>query len=276
MADPNLTSFRRAGIVNYYRQLRQLQPAEESIFKTLGPALAHMKILDLGVGAGRTTAHLAPRVSEYVGVDYSPEMIEVCEQRFSDLGKQVCFQVCDVRDMSQFASHSFDFVLFSFNGIDNISHAERLVFFQEVVRIGKPDGYFAFSTHNLQGIIPEFSLSNRLSWNPLTSYVNGIMWGFLKVFNRSLSVAKLQSRDYAVIRDESHNFRLRQYYIRPRAQLEQLCPFFRETTVYSWQSGAVIADPDLEAQQEMWCYFLCKLHPFKAQPRTPGIGPDEM
>ena len=257
--DPNLLSFRRRGIVNYYRQLRQLQAAEQTILNLLGETLSQMKVLDLGVGAGRTTPFVAQRSFDYTGVDYSPEMIQICEQRFSGLGERVRFQVCDVRDLSMFSSRSFDFILFSFNGIDNISHQERLTFLSEVARLGKSGSFFAFSTHNLQAIIPEFSLKSRLSWNPVESYVNGMMWGVLKFFNRSLSADKLREMDYAIIRDESHNFRLRQYYIRPKAQLAQLSEFFQETTVLSWQSGEVISEDELKHQMEMWCYYLCQL-----------------
>lgn len=259
MPDPNLISFRRPGIVSYYTQLQQLQPAEAVILQQLEESLPHMTVLDLGVGGGRTTQYLAHRVFDYTGIDYSPEMIQVCEQRFSNRGQRVRFQVCDVRDLSRFLDHSFDLIFFSFNGIDNISHRERLDFFTDVRRIAKPGGYFCFSTHNLQGIIPEFSLGNRLSINPLKSYVNGIMWGFLCFFNRPLTAVTLQDVDYAIIRDESHNFRLRQYYIRPKAQLQQLDQFFTKINVYSWQTGEPIADHELEAQREMWLYYLCRI-----------------
>ena len=35
-----------------------------------------MKVLDLGVGAGRTSYTFAAIAGEYVGVDYAPTMIE--------------------------------------------------------------------------------------------------------------------------------------------------------------------------------------------------------
>src|SRR5678815_4257289 len=39
-------------------------------------------ILDLGVGTGRTIPILAPLTNEYVAVDYLPEMVEACRERF--------------------------------------------------------------------------------------------------------------------------------------------------------------------------------------------------
>jgi len=56
-------------------------------------------------------------VGEYIGVDYSAEMIAACCQKFPDL----VWQVADARNLEQFADNYFDFILFSFNGIDYIS-----------------------------------------------------------------------------------------------------------------------------------------------------------
>lgn len=258
MTDTNLDSFRRLSIVRYYLQLQKLQPAEQAILDRFESQLSTMTWLDLGVGAGRTSQYIAHRVKHYIGVDYSEAMIEACHQRFPTRSQSIQFEVCDVRDLRQFSAQSFDFIFFSFNGIDNISHPERLEFLREVTRIGKPGGYFCFSTHNLQGIENDFSLNSKFSFNPLKTYVSLIMWAILRSFNRHLNCQSLSQLSHTVIRDESHNFRLKQYYIRPRAQLEQLTPFFADTTVYSWQTGEAIADHDLESQKEMWLYYLCK------------------
>ena len=46
----------------------------------------------------------------------------------------------------------FSFILFSFNGIDCISHEDRFRVFKEVQRVGRAGVLFCFSTHNLQGL----------------------------------------------------------------------------------------------------------------------------
>ncbi|ELP52058.1 methyltransferase type 11 domain protein [Microcystis aeruginosa TAIHU98] len=66
--------------------------------------------------------------------------------------------MADARNLEQFADNYFDFILFSFNDIDYISHADRFLVLEEISRIGKAGGYFCFSSHNLQGIIPEFDI----------------------------------------------------------------------------------------------------------------------
>jgi ubiquinone/menaquinone biosynthesis C-methylase UbiE len=76
------------------------------------------------------------------GIDYSEEMIDACKKRFSDYSSHISFKVCYVRSMKMFDENTFDFILFSFNGIDLISHNERLKAFDEIKRIGKPGSCF--------------------------------------------------------------------------------------------------------------------------------------
>lgn len=244
-------------MVYHYAQLSQLQPAEKTIFESLAPRLSQMKMLDIGVGGGRTTQHFAPAVAEYVGIDYSAEMITACQKRFPAL-PQAVFKVCDVRNLSCFEDDSFDFILFSFNGIDYISHAERLAVFQEIARVGKPGGYFFFSSHNLQGLEQAFSIKNQLGFNLINSYVNLVMLALFRFLNRSLTSSQLKASTYAIVRDESHNFRLKTYYIRPQEQMKQLALDFEEIKVYSWKSGSQITSKDaLAANSDMWLYYLC-------------------
>ena len=168
------------------------------------------------------------------------------------------FEVCDARDLSQFADHSFDVILFSFNGIDYTSHDDRLKIFQEVKRVGKSGGYFCFSSHNLQGFEHEFNVRKQFSLNPLKTYVNLAMFALLKVFNRSITLTGLNAVDYAIVRDESHNFRLNTYYVRPKEQLHQLGFDFRDFKVYSWRNEWEIAnDAELDGNCDMWLYYFC-------------------
>ncbi len=259
MFDANQSAYRRRTLVSYYSQLQQLQPAERSICERLQDQLSSLRLLDIGVGGGRTTQHLARQTLFYLGIDYAPEMIAACQKRFAGLPETVQFAVQDARDLSAFANQSFDLIWFSYNGLDYMSHGERLQFLAEVKRLIAPGGYFCFSSHNLQGMEREFTLKSQLILNPVFSYVNLVMWLILRVCNRQLSSAQLSQLDYAVIRDASHNFRLQTYYIRPQAQLEQLAQFFGEVTVYGWQSGQAIAPPELAQHREMWLYYLCSM-----------------
>ncbi len=254
MADTeNQRTYATRRIVRHYAALRELQPAEQTIFNLLRDRLPKMQMLDIGVGGGRTTLHFAPAVASYIGIDSSAKMIAACRQRFAD---QV-FECGDARAMPQFADNSFDFVLFSFNGLDYMPHADRLRVLQEVRRICRPGGYFCFSSHNLQAMEQMFCWKNQLSRNPLTTYSNLVMLLLLRGLNRSISPRRLKAADHAVIRDESHNFRLQTYYVRPQVQIQQLAAF-QTSWIYSWQSGLEITD-SADASPDLWLYYLCTI-----------------
>ena len=54
------------------RPKAHLQPPErQTILRIMRPRLSAMRMLDVGVGGGRTTVHFADLVQEYAGVDYS-------------------------------------------------------------------------------------------------------------------------------------------------------------------------------------------------------------
>ena len=254
MSDKNQQTYTALDVVDYYSQLAAIQPGEATIRDLLQPQLSKMKMLDIGVGAGRTTQHFASIVGEYLGIDYSQTMIAACQRRFP----QSAFAVCDARDLSQFADDSFDFMLFSFNGIDFMSHSSRLELFAEVRRIGKPGSYFYFSSHNLVGMEREFDFKRQFSFNPVKTYVGLMMSAFLHGFNFPTTIRQLQSLDYAILKDESHNFRLDTYYIRPRSQITQLTPYFDRVQVYSWKSGLELLDDELDSCSDMWLYYLVK------------------
>ena len=120
IADHNRRMFERPDIVQYYGDDDRLTPAEVQIFGHRASYVGK-RVLDLGVGGGRTTRHLAASSGNYVGVDYSAAMVAYCRQRFP----QYRFEHVDARDLADFAAGAFDFVLFSFNGIDFVDHADR-------------------------------------------------------------------------------------------------------------------------------------------------------
>jgi ubiquinone/menaquinone biosynthesis C-methylase UbiE len=255
----NHNVYSTSSIVRYYAQLQLLQPAEQTILDRLRTQRSPIRMLDMGVGGGRTTQHFAPVVDNYTGIDYSAEMIAACRQRFSDHSQTITFTVCDARDMSQFQDQTFDFILFSFNGIDYMPYGDREKVLQEVCRVGKAGGFFFFSSHNLQGMEREFHWQHQLRLNPFVTYVNLVMFAILRVCNRSMTLEKLCNADYLMLRDESHNFRLQTHYVRPRAQIAQLETYFSEVTVYSWSSGLELTPQEQRSNVDMWLYYLCKL-----------------
>jgi len=140
--------------VAHYESLGELQPPEAHLFESY---VAHgLRILDIGVGGGRTTPWLSSRASHYVGVDYAPEMVEACRRRFDGLD----FRVMDAADLSAFADRSFDVVVFSFNGIGHLyPDAARRACLREIHRVLAEDGVFLFSVHNARTLLPHLAKS---------------------------------------------------------------------------------------------------------------------
>uniref|UniRef100_UPI00146F81A2 class I SAM-dependent methyltransferase n=1 Tax=Kuenenia stuttgartiensis TaxID=174633 RepID=UPI00146F81A2 len=69
----------------------------------------------------------------------------------------------DVRNMKIFEDDTFDFVLFSYNGLDSMGNNNRLKTLKEIHRILKKDGVFVFSSHNrnyrLENSFPRMSFA---------------------------------------------------------------------------------------------------------------------
>lgn len=74
-----------------------LQPPEAVILSKLRARLATMRMLDIGVGAGRTMLHFAPVAGEYWGIDYSAEMIAACHARRPARVANLTLAFCDAR-----------------------------------------------------------------------------------------------------------------------------------------------------------------------------------
>ena len=102
------------------------------------------KVLDVGCGRGRTTVPLKEAGFDVIGIDISEEMIRAAKHKFDDIDFRV-MNACDLK----FENETFDYVLFSFNGLDVIyPEAKRLLALREIYRVLKKDGFFIFSSHN--------------------------------------------------------------------------------------------------------------------------------
>ena len=101
-------------------------------------------VLDLGVGGGRTVALLRLLSSEYLGIDYTPELVALCRERHPG----VEIELGDARDLGELAECSRGLVVFSNNGIDAVDHDGRQQVLAGVHRVLEPGGTFVFSTLN--------------------------------------------------------------------------------------------------------------------------------
>jgi ubiquinone/menaquinone biosynthesis C-methylase UbiE len=122
-------------------------PGEAAAIELLRDEFAGQPILDIGVGGGRTTPLLRAISLDYTAIDFSSEMVGICQRKYPDV--RALFG--DARDLSAFADDSFALVVFSWNGIDAVDHSDRQTILSEVRRVLRPGGAFVFSTHNKLG-----------------------------------------------------------------------------------------------------------------------------
>lgn len=129
------------------REGKWIDRCERLILNEVADEFRGQPILDIGVGAGRTTWLLRLLSDKYIAVDLSPEMVETCRREHPGLD----VRVADARDLSTFDPYSFSLVFFSFNGIDLLDRKDRLRAIDEIHRILKPGGLFLYSTGNKNG-----------------------------------------------------------------------------------------------------------------------------
>lgn len=145
MATPNADYYDRPAVVERFyeardRGLRERERrAVDEYFEPGG------RLLDLGCGAGRTSAALDAEGFDVVGLDTSRPMLSLAAE--SDPG--VTYLVGDASELP-IPAGSFPQVLFSYNGIDELRpESNRIAALREAYRVLEPGGRFAFSSHNL-------------------------------------------------------------------------------------------------------------------------------
>ena len=238
----NLQMYGAGEVVRQYATTPdRLKPAEEAILKWLAEKIRGRKLLDVGVGGGRTTPHLLALSQDYLGADYSAGMVAACREKFPG----VEFRECDARDMSSLGRERFDFVMFSFNGIDSIDHAGRLAVLREVFSVLKPDGLFLFSAHNLRVPVERPWHPQIYSWRMsprLILYNVKCMVRNTLNFWRHMG-AQVRGENYKILVDSQFDFRMKNYYVEPAQQVRQLeAEGFRGIEIFDRHGHSCAAD----------------------------------
>lgn len=230
-------------------------PEEESFLRDFADDLRGKSILDLGIGAGRTIRFLQPLAANYTGIDFSPEMVQEARDRFPD----VRLEVRDATELSAYADGEFDCVIFSFNGIDSLSHDGRLRAIREIRRVLKAGGLFAFSTHNRDrpGVSP-YALENLgFSKHPVRMLKNFKHYcNCIRNWKRSLHCA-IDEMEYALRHDSGNFFKVPIYYISKREQVRQVARLgFLMEAVYDRKGRR--AETDDADHVSSWIFYACR------------------
>ncbi|MCK6450779.1 MAG: class I SAM-dependent methyltransferase [Alphaproteobacteria bacterium] len=217
LVEVNRRAYSLPAIVRNYALNESLDPPEQRILERYRDRIVGKSVLDLGCGTGRTTAALAALAASYDGVDIAAPMVAHCRARFAHLA-HARFHVMDAASLPGFADAAFDFILFSFNGIDCMGHDGRLAVLRESRRLLRADGIFAFTTHN-RGCAaiqrrprPPPSLSPR----PWASYARNL-------FNSlRLRRHEIATEEYEIINEQAEGFRLLCYHATAAVNARQL------------------------------------------------------
>jgi ubiquinone/menaquinone biosynthesis C-methylase UbiE len=109
--------------------------------KTLPNILKNKRVLELGVGNGKTLrAILKQKPQNVVAIDFSAEAIKQCKKIF--LNKDILFKKADILDLP-FGENEFDIVA-CYYILNNLNEKERISAVQEIYRVLKEKGLVIF------------------------------------------------------------------------------------------------------------------------------------
>jgi len=244
----NLKVYSDKTICDSYTYSNDLQLPESEILSLIGSEIQNRRILDIGIGTGRTTEYLLKYTKDYIGVDYSEGMVKHAKEIYRDAE----ILQMDARDLNAFGDESFDLVFFSFNGIDYMNHTDRMQCIKEVTRVLRTGGFFVFSSHNIH-----YERFNKFIINaPKFSipYFKRLIRGGLNRL-RNLS-SHMHTDEYSIITDPGHDYNCITYYIASQNQESQLKTFgYKNIRTFGIDGAALNA---VTKKKNAWIYYLAQ------------------
>lgn len=123
-----------------------LWKSEEILFKKYF-IKKQAKILDVGCGGGRTTLPIVKMGFDVTAFDITPAMVNLTKKNLKKTRLKANIEIGDATNI-KYKSNYFDYVLFSFNGIEAIPEKNnRIKALKEIHRVLKPKGTFIFTTN---------------------------------------------------------------------------------------------------------------------------------
>jgi SAM-dependent methyltransferase len=244
------------GVPQSYSRRRFLFAPEQTILDKLAGTIKDKPVLDIGIGPGRTVPFLRALTDQYVGIDYSLNMLGLSRRECPHFGL-----LCDARRLS-FGPDSFNAVFFFWNAIDDAGHDERLMILGEICRVLKPEGYFVFSAHNLDAPrkSPYAFCGLVVTPNPLAAIRENVArirrYARDVINHRRIRAREVREEQYSIINDQSHGFRLLTYYINRENQVRQLEDAGFDRVEILDQQGNYISDS--EPCDDGWIYYVAR------------------
>jgi len=234
-------------------------PAELAVFAEAWDQIKDARVLDIGVGGGRTLPYLRGPARDYIAIDYSQAMVDACRARYPDAD----VRLGDACDLAGIADASVDFAFFSYNSIDCIAIEQRRHVYAAAQRVLAPGGLFGFSSHNvrcLRRVPSTFSLP-EIEWTaqPFRMGVRLLRAGAETVRSyqnhKRLAPGERRGDGYAVVNDGAHEFSMLFVYADPAWQVEELLRAgFEDVKVYDKRGRQV--SPTAVADE--WVHYLAR------------------
>ena len=257
-------------IANFNDKMGVLDRGEEAVLCRVAPEVRNRPILDLGVGAGRTVPILGLLSDDYVGIDYTHAMVDLCRIRYPERS----FRHADARDLAMFPPGYFHLVFFSFNGIDTVGHEDRQRIIAEVRRVVAPGGYFVFNSHNYHGpdlpsrpwhLRPAPTASAAGLRRTVSHALRQIIGLPTNLANyRRLVRLSVNDGRYAFASNPAHNYGLLMYYGAWRHTAALLEQFGFDSVEVFTNSGEPVDDGS-DIRSHPWLYYVAQV---AAKPRT--------
>jgi SAM-dependent methyltransferase len=232
--------------------------------RRVAPLVKDQPILDIGVGCGRTLPLLRALSSDYVAIDYTPEMVDMCRRRFP--GANVL--VADARDLSRFDDAAFALVSFSLNGIDAVDHEDRAKVVAEAFRVLKPGGAFQYSTHNKLGpgpkqrpwSLPSIDLrSPRNTARRVKQRLLGLRAG-LRNFRRYRTIVT-EGPDWCIRVGEAHSFGIVMHFITALGILRETADAGFNSNVELYDEGRGVRVQPAADTSRIWYFNVVAFKP---------------
>lgn len=250
MSESNLNTYSNSNVVKWYENLNDIVSIEKHIFELYNNVISQANVLDIGIGGGRTTNFLIKKCKSYIGIDYSMVFVKAVKIKFPN--KDI--RCMDARNLQILESNSFDFINFSFNGIDYVDLNGRKQILSEIWRVLKPGGIFFFSTHNKSHTTfnkPAWVNSENSLWTNFKTFFKLMPFYPVHLKQKNKEIINV---DYAIINDCAHNYSLFTFYTTPdflRKQLAEFC--FSEIDLFSKTSKI-----DNYENLDDWIFVTCK------------------
>lgn len=133
------------------------------------PLLSEYVVLDLACGIGRTCKWVAPKVNQYVGVDFIPEMIEKAKE-YNKQYTNAKFYINDGSTLNIFENKMFD-VVYCEIAFQHMDKTIQKSYVKDIHRILKDNGVFYAQ-------IPRISFYNDESYAYKDEEINDLLKNF--------------------------------------------------------------------------------------------------